>query len=349
MRIVLVAPPWLPVPPPGYGGTEAVIDRLATGFAAAGHDVLLCATGDSTCRVPLECTLPAAVGTARMTPALEVQHVVRAYAAIERWGPDIVHDHTLVGPIYAARLDVPVLTTNHGPFDSELGDLYRAVSDRAGIIAISRDQASRSWGVRIAGVIHHGIDVDAIPFGRGTGGYAAFLGRMCPDKGVDVAARIARASGVPLRIAAKLAEPDEREYFERAVRPLLGRDVEYVGEVGGADKYEFLGSASCLLNPLQWDEPFGLVMAEALACGTPVVATPRGSVREIVDDGRTGFVRDEELLGTALRHAVELDRRVCREEACRRFATDRMVRDHLALFERTIEAWEARTLVAAAG
>src|SRR4051794_18128344 len=146
MRIALVAPPWVAVPPAGYGGTELVLDVLARGLVAAGHEVLLCTTGDSTCPVAHAHTLPEAVGTANMNPALELQHVIRAYSAIERWGADVVHDHTLVGPIYAQRFDVPIVTTNHGPFDSELGELYRAVSDRAAIVAISRQQASKSSG-----------------------------------------------------------------------------------------------------------------------------------------------------------------------------------------------------------
>jgi glycosyltransferase involved in cell wall biosynthesis len=349
MRIALVAPPWLTVPPAGYGGTETVVDMLARGFVAAGHDVLLCTTGDSTCPVPKACALPAAVGTARITPATELHHVIRSYAAIGQWGADIVHDHTLVGPVYAARFDVPVVTTNHGPFDGELAELYCAVADRVAVVAISRNQAARSLRTRIAAVIHHGIDVAAIPFGSGTGGYAAFLGRMCPDKGVDRAARIARASGIPLKIGAKLAEPAERVYFDRAVRPLLGGDVEYVGEIAAADKYAFLGQASCLLNPLRWDEPFGMVMIEAMACGTPVVAAPRGSVPEIVDHGRTGFISDDDDgLGAALRRVGELDRRACRDATWRRFSTARMVRDHLTLFATLLPDRRPLPLAAAA-
>jgi len=349
MRIALVAPPWLSVPPAGYGGAEAVIDMLARGFDAAGHDVLLCTTADSGCRVAKVCTLPAAVGTACATPATELHHVIRSYAAIEQWGADVVHDHTLVGPVYARQWETPVVTTNHGPFDGELGELYRAISDEVAVVAISRSQAAKSRRTRIAAVIHHGVDVASIPFGAGTGGYVAFLGRMCPDKGVDRAARIARASGVPLKIAAKLAEPAERDYFDRAVRPLLGGPVEYVGEIAAADKYAFLGQASCLLNPLQWDEPFGMVMIEAMACGTPVVAPPRGAVPEIVDDGQTGFISDnDDGLGEALLRVGELDRRSCRDTTSRRFSTVRMVSDHLSLFARLRQGWRPLSAAASA-
>ena len=283
--------------------------------------------------MPIAWVLPAAAGTVIAGPATELRHVINAYDTIAEWGADVVHDHTLVGPIYGARLGQSVVTTNHGPFESELGDVYRGIARHAPVIAISQHQASTASGTRIAAVIHHGVDVDAFPLGDGDGGYALFLGRMSPDKGVDVAARVARAAGVPLKIAAKMAEPPEAAYFRDRVEPLLGEGVEYVGEVGFAAKLELLAGASCLLNPIQWPEPFGMVMIEALACGTPVVATPQGSVPEIVDDGVTGFIRArEDGLAEALRRVGELDRTVCREVAAERFSAHRMVSDHLELY-----------------
>src|SRR4029453_13222726 len=168
----------------------------------------------------------------------------------------------------------------------------------------------------IAAVIHHGIDVDDIPVGNGDGGYACTLGRMTPSKGIREAILVAREAQVPLRIAAKMREPLERQYFDECVRPLLGGEIEYLGELNSAEKYQLLGGAFALLNPIQWPEPFGLVMIEALACGTPVVATPCGSAPEIVADGETGFVRSElSSLAAALNHARELDRNRCRETA----------------------------------
>jgi len=335
VRIAIIAPPWVPVPPPAYGGTEAVLDNLCRGLQAAGHDVLLYATGDSTCDVLVGWTLDRAAGTVMTGAATELHHVVDAYREIERWGADIVHDHTLVGPVYAPRFDVPVVTTNHGPFDGELAALYRAIADTVPVIAISHHHARTAHDIPVAAVIHHGIDVDSFPLGDGDGGYALFLGRMSPDKGVHVAARVARDAGMPLRIAAKMREPAERVYFEEHVAPLLGHGVEYVGEVGGDDKLDLLANACCLLNPLAWPEPFGMVMIEALACGTPVVATPAGSVPEIITDGVTGFIAaDEGALAAALERASELDRRRCRKEAAERFSTERMVRDHVDLYAR---------------
>jgi glycosyltransferase involved in cell wall biosynthesis len=201
------------------------------------------------------------------------------------------------------------------------------------VVAISHAQAATADGVPIARVIHHGLDVDTVPIGLGDGGYASFLGRMSPTKGPREAALVARAAGVPLKMAAKLREREERDYFTAAVEPLLCSDVEYVGELGEQDKLDLVGSSFALLNPLQWAEPFGLVMIEALGSGTPVVSTPLGSAPEIVDDGVTGHLRSGRLaLADALVAAAELDRTACRAAVVSRFSTDRMVAEHLRLY-----------------
>jgi glycosyltransferase involved in cell wall biosynthesis len=333
MRIGLIAPPWIPVPPPGYGGTEAVIDRLARGLVRAGHDVLLAAAANSACPV---CRVPGTDEAADGAPITgdamtELRHVVTSYAAMA--DVDIVHDHTMCGPLYRHHpVGVPVVTTIHGPFDDALNPICRALRD-VPVIAISHSQASTAACVPVAAVIHHGIDVAAVPEGRGRGGFASFLGRMSPDKGPREAALIARAAGVPLRMAAKLREPAEKEYFDAEVKPLLCSDVEYVGELGERDKFELVGNSFALLNPIQWPEPFGLVMIEALAVGTPVVATPLGSAPEIVDDGVTGYLRKGcAALADALTSAADLDRAACRTAADSRFATERMVRAHVQLY-----------------
>jgi glycosyltransferase involved in cell wall biosynthesis len=333
MRIGLIAPPWIPVPPPAYGGTESVIDRLARGLVRAGHDVLLAAAANSTCPVgQVPGTDEAADGAPANGGAVrELRHVVTSYAAMA--DVDVVHDHTMCGPVYRHRpVGLPVVTTNHGPFDDVLNPIYRALRD-VPVIAISHSQASTADGARIAAVIHHGIDVAAVPEGRGRGGFAGFLGRMSPDKGPREAALIARAAGVPLKMAAKLREPAERAYFDAEVKPLLCSDVEYLGELAEQDKFELVGNAFALLNPIQWPEPFGLVMIEALAAGTPVVSTPAGSAPEIVDDGVTGYLRNGCAgLADALLAAADLDRAACRAAAESRFATERMVREHVQLY-----------------
>jgi glycosyltransferase involved in cell wall biosynthesis len=338
MRIALIAPPWVPVPPPKYGGTELVLDTLARGLQSSGHEVLLCTTGDSECPVPVAATREMSAGTDAISPAVELCHVIEAYEHIRAWRADIVHDHTLAGPLYSVRFDVPVVTTNHGPFDVDMLPLYRVIGASRPVIAISQHHASTAADVPIAAVIHHGLDASACIPGRGEGGYALFLGRMHPTKGVHRAASIARAAGVPLKIAAKCRESGERDYFEQQVEPLLGGAIEYVGEVSREEKMHLLAEASCLLNPVDWPEPFGMVMAEALTCGTPVVARRRGAAPEIVHDGVTGFVRetDEELV-EVLRRVHQLDRERCRADALERFSAERMVTDHISLYRRTVD------------
>ncbi len=322
-----------------------MLDTLARGLQDAGEDVLLFTTGDSTCPVPKAWVMEQAAGVGVAGAATELRHVIHAYR--EARDADIVHDHTLVGPVYAERFGgLAVVTTNHGPFQSELGDYYRAIAHRTPVIAISHHQASTAVGTPIAAVIHHGVDPSRFCVGEGDGGYAAFLGRMCAEKGVDTAIRIARRAGVPLRIAAKMGEAAERAYFEARVRPLLGGDIEYVGELGAADKAELLGGATCLLNPIAWPEPFGMVMVESLACGTPVVATPMGAAPEIVADGETGFIRSgERALAAALVAAGGLDRAACRQAVCTKFSASRMVAEHITLYRSVLEG--ASTPVAA--
>jgi glycosyltransferase involved in cell wall biosynthesis len=262
----------------------------------------------------------------------EARQVVRAYDRLA--GYDVIHDHTVFGPLYGtARSDAPIVATCHGPFTEETRDIYRAMSDRVAIVAISHHQRETAGDIPVAAVIHHGVDVDRMPSGTGAGGYAVFLGRMSPEKGADRAIRAARAASVPLVLAAKLREPAEQEYFLDQVEPLLGDDAVYVGEVGGARKLELLRGAVALLNPIRWPEPFGLVMIEALAVGTPVIAFQEGAVPEIVDDGVTGFVvSDERQMTVALKNVDAIRRSACREAAASRFSTHRMVADYRRLY-----------------
>lgn len=332
LHVGLIAPPWVPVPPPVYGGTELVIDNEARGLSAAGHRVTLFTTGDSTCPVARRSVHPQAVGT---TGSLvdELGQVELAYDELH--GCDIIHDHTVLGPLWAVANDVApvVVTTAHGPFTPALASLYRSVGERVAVIAISRHQRDSAPSVPIARVIHHGIDVDRYPIGRGNGGYVVFLGRMHPDKGVHRAIEIARAAGKRLLIAAKIWEPEEHRYFDQVVEPMLGGDVVYLGQVGNGVKQDLLGRAEALLNPIRWPEPFGLVMIEALAMGTPVLTFAEGSAPEIIEHGRTGYVcGDEAEMSARLRSIDHIDRRDCRHAAESRFSTRRMVDDHVALF-----------------
>lgn len=341
----MVAGPFLPVPPEGYGGTERVIDTLTRGLAAGGHDVVLVTTGDSTCPVPRVWLFDESAPDSMGSELRELRHVEYAYdVLVDR---DIIHDHTLLGPyLAAARGRTGVVTTNHGPFDEDLSDIYARMNGRVPVVAISRHQASLAPpSVRIAAVIHHGLPLERYVVGAGSpDGRLVFLGRMSPAKGVHVAARVARRAGLPLLIAAKMREKPERDYFSACVEPLLGNGVEYVGEVDEETKISLLGSALALLNPIDWPEPFGLVMAEALACGTPVVTLARGAAPEIVDDGETGYLADDEDgLVAAIEKVGGLSRARCREVAEKRFSAARMVAEHELLYEELLTGEGARS------
>jgi glycosyltransferase involved in cell wall biosynthesis len=334
MRIGLIAPPWVPVPPTGYGGTEGVVDCLARGLQAAGEDVVLFATGDSTCQVPRQWAYDHPQAPMGLDVA-EARHLVRAYQALA--DRDVIHDHTLLGPFFAGG-NPSVVTTNHGPFTSELREIYGAVAHRVPIIAISRSQRAEAPELPIAAVIHHGIDPEAFPVGTGGGGYLLFLGRMTPEKGVHRAIEVARRVGLPLVIAAKMREPDEHRYFAECVEPHLRPGIDYVGEVHQDDKLALLGGARALLNPITWAEPFGLVMVEALACGTPVLTFPNGAAPEIVEHGRTGFhCRDVQSMAAAVQQIDLLDRADCRAAVEGHFSSRRMVDEHLVLYRALLE------------
>lgn len=337
-----MAGPWLAVPPLGYGGSELVVDLLARGFSAAGHEVMLWTTGDSTCPVPSAHLYPTAQMSRIGQTSCELQHLVHGYEMLSRWGAEIVHDHTAIGPLFARRnAEFVVVATNHGPFDVEAASLYRALAGEVPVVAISHDQATRAPAGAVAAVIHHGIDVDAIPPGDGAGDecgpYFAFLGRMAPDKGVHTAIDAARAAGVRLLIAAKMREPDELRYFTEVIEPTLGSGIEYVGEVCAQDKPAFLGAATALVNPIEWPEPFGLVMVESMAAATPVIARPVGSAPELIDEGVTGLLCDDhDQITEALSRVANIDRTRCRASAAERFSSARMVAEHLELFESLI-------------
>ena len=337
MRIALIAPPWTPIPPPLYGGIELVVDQLARGLVGAGHDVTLYATGDSTCPVPKRWVLEHSEGMRIGMVVPELRHVVHAYNDIG--GHDVVHDHTVVGPFYAERYPgLPVVTTIHGPFNEELSDLYAALGTRVPIIAISHAQKRDAPGVPIARVIHHGLEASAFPFGDGggdaDGDYLVFLGRMAADKGAHRAIEVARGAGARVLMAAKMRETWERAYFERQVEPLLGPDAVYLGEVPHERKVELLANARALLFPIRWNEPFGMVMLEAMACGTPVLAFPEGAAPEVVDDGTTGFLcADTADMIDAVGRLDKLRRADCRAAVEGYFSAERMVAEHIELYQ----------------
>jgi glycosyltransferase involved in cell wall biosynthesis len=332
LQIGIIAPPWVPVPPPAYGGTEAFIGDLACELERAGHEVTLFCTGDSTCPVERRSLLRSADPDHIGDIAIERRHVEVAYDVLR--GVDVIHDNTRMGPLHALDVrDVPVVVTHHGPFDHSACSDFRVVGPRVDLVAISHHQAATAGDLPIAKVIHHGIDPSRFRFGGG-GDYLVFLGRMTPDKGAHRAAALAQQAGVRLLIAGKRREPEEIAYFREHVTPFLGRTIEYVGELDTDAKIDLLAGAKALLNPIQWPEPFGLVMIEAMACGTPVIATDQGAAPEIVQHDTTGFIcaTDAEIV-QRIHDVGALDRRACRQAVEQYFSTQRMTRDYDALFQ----------------
>lgn len=337
----MVSTPFVPVPPPRYGGTELIVAALVEGLAGAGHELTLFSCGGSSA----PCEVRALYDAPRWPPCpyVEADHAgwaIREILAEER-PYDLVHAHVPSVLPWAPLIDAPlVYTVHHAREDCpSLLPAYRRA--RAQFVAVSRRQRELLPEVDRAAVIHHGVEPSGYRLGDGRGGYAAFLGRLSRVKGVHRAIDVARAAGVPIRIAGK--PHDEDDYFAACVRPRLGRlGVELLGEVGGPGKVAFLGDAAALLFPIDWEEPFGLVMIEAMLCGTPVLALPRGSVPEIVEDGVTGFVcRDTAEMTSRLRAIARgaFDRRRCRERALARWSAARMVEDHLRLYGALV-AWE---------
>jgi len=340
LRIAQISPLYESVPPAAYGGTERVVSYLTEELVRLGHDVTLFVSGDSRTAARLVPICPTALRGAPPEVDRLAPHVLmleRLLAEADRF--DVVHFHCDYLHFPLARRLVPRhLTTLHNPLNGPgLAELYREFSDLP-LVSISDAQRRPLPDARWAATVYHGLPLELLPFQPDAGDYLAFLGRLAPAKRVDRAIRIARDVGVPLRIAAKLDAAD-REYFEREIAPLLeGDGVELVGEVSDAQKGAFLGNARALVFPIDWSEPFGLVMIEALACGTPVIAYRRGSVPEIIEDGVTGFVvGDRAAAERSVRRLGEISRARCREVFEERFSAPRMARDYLAVYERLAE------------
>ena len=342
LRIALVCPVWFPVPPPRYGGIEAVVALLAEVLSGVGHDVTVFASGDSAPKAGLASLYATAPSERIGESIVELRHVLACYERADAF--DVVNDHT--GPIAAALsalVKCPVVHTVHGPLGGELGDAYEQiarVSPGVGLVSLSRSQRTRHPHLPWVGNCPNAIDPSRYSWGRGEGDYLVFLGRMGHEKGCHHAIVAAKSCHQQLKIAAKCREPAELAYFAEYVEPHLGHGVEYLGEVGHDEKVELLRNARATLFPVDWDEPFGLVMIESLACGTPVVAIRRGSVPEVLEQGRTGvIVDDHEALAAAIADVDRIDRAECRRAVEERFSPPRL----LAAYTRAYRAAIART------
>jgi glycosyltransferase involved in cell wall biosynthesis len=332
LRIAMLAPPWIPVPPPGYGGIEAVLAPLREALVARGHHVeLFCAPGSrssATVRALLDGAQPDKIGLA----TFEADHVARAFAAVDAAAGtgepfDVVHDHCgFTALAMADRLATPLVHTVHGPFDYDTTPFYAHHGDKGKLVCISRAQARCApRSATVSGVVPNPIDVDSWPLGRRKDEYLLWVGRMVPDKGPHRAIQVARAAGRPLVLAGPV-QPGYERFFAAEVEPHVdGRTIRYIGEVGGAPKQRLFADAHAFLMPIRWPEPFGMVIVEALAAGTPVLAFPHGAAPELIEHGETGFlVDDEHQMAAVVDQAAGIDPERCRRAVAARFAPDRV-------------------------
>ena len=341
MRIAQVCPPWLSVPPKGYGGIEWIVSLLADGLVSAGHDVTLFATGDSETTAKLEFVFAEAPGSAAINDiALDATHTMFSMRdAAERF--DLLHVHSPFSALAAAiETGLPTVHTLHGSFTPEMRRLYDTIAERAWFVAISEAQRRFHDDLRYAGVVYNGIDLARYPYREEKQDYLLFLGRAAPEKGWLRAIETARVSGMRLISAVKIAHPTEEEEWETRVKPALPDGSEVLGEIPREVKAGLVANAKAVLFPIDWDEPFGLVMTEAMACGTPVIATPRGSVPEVIADGETGFIvsveRYAEEATERLAHLHEISPRACRDRVDRLFDKEAMVAGYERVYEEVV-------------
>ncbi len=347
MRIALLAPPYLPVPPKAYGGTEKIVSLLAEGLVRRGHDVTLFAAGDSITKARLVSTFPQSLGNSGLKKSDALEPLLQYEACYRRAKEfDIIHSHGQYYSLFGARnLGTPVVFTWHGSFYSgevpeEKRDTLRAFADLS-FVSISNNQRLALPNLHYVGTVYNSLDIAEYPFVETpTGDYLLWIGRMSPKKGALEAIEVAKKVGMRLQMAAAI-DPIDQPYFDKEIRPLIdGVHVVFHGELTHQMLMTLYGNAKAVLYPISWHEPFGLVMIESMACGTPVVAYDIGSVPEVVDDGVTGFVIDTyagiDGLARAVSRIGEIDRAACRKRVEKLYHKDRMVADYEAVYKNVV-------------
>jgi glycosyltransferase involved in cell wall biosynthesis len=340
LKVAMIAPPYFSVPPTAYGGVEAVVADLVDALIDRDHQVTLIGAGRHRTRAQrFLATYQQPPAEQLGEPLPEVVHAAQVAQLLEDLDADVVHDHTLACPLSARGRAVPTVITVHGPATGEYGTYYGALGSTVNMVAISDAQRAKAPGLPWAATVHNAIRVDTFPFRAEKDEFALFLGRFHPDKAPHLAIEAAREARLPIVLAGKCTEPAERAYFSSQVEPRLGPDTTMFGVADAAAKRDLLARAACLVFPICWDEPFGLVMIEAMACGTPVVALRRGAAPELILPGQTGVIVDHpgELAG-AIHQARRLDPWICRKHVQQNFTTDLMAAAYEAVYRRAIAA-----------
>jgi glycosyltransferase involved in cell wall biosynthesis len=341
MRIAQVAPVWFPVPPIGYGGIELVVSLLSDELAERGHDVTLFASGGSVTQARLFSPMADPPDPALLSnPWFDAHHAMSAYRHAGAF--DLIHDHSgVTGPALGALLGgrPPVVHTLHGPWNEPTRLFYGGIQDRVHLVAISDAQRSFAPEISYAGTVHNGINVDGYPLVEQKEPFLVYIGRSNPEKGPTWAVEVARRAGMPLVMIVKRNEPFELAYWDEYVAPLLTDEVEVLEDVSHAVKVDLLGRAQAMIFPIQWPEPFGLVMTEAMACGTPVVACPVGAAVELIDDGVTGFLRSSlDELAEVVSLTAGCSPMDCRQRVERLFSAATMVTEYERIYDRVTAA-----------
>jgi glycosyltransferase involved in cell wall biosynthesis len=339
VKVAVLAPPWFAVPPTGYGGIEWIVWLLADGLVDHGHDVTLFASGDSHTKAKLVSVFDHAPSDQIGRSLPDLRHILACYERAEEF--DVINDHTgHLGAVLGGLLETPVVHTVHGPLDGEPGAVYESigrVAPSVGLISISLNQRRPKPDLNWIANVPNALDLEHYPCKPHRGDYLLFLGRFNHEKGAHRAVAVAMELGLPLKLAGKMREQREQEYFAEFVEPHLGNGIEYLGEVNHGRKVELLQNARCTLFPIEWEEPFGLVMIESMACGTPVIATRHGAVPEVIGDGTGGVIVDHwRDIPAALEQADAIEPGECRRYAEESFAPDRMVADYERAYQEAI-------------